>query len=293
VARALDAGGPARLLATVQNLLGAKVAHVVVVGGTQLAELVKPAGPLTVDVPNRVEQTLPNKRIQIVYEAGRAILPPGSVAQFLELKGDGNDLARLARQQAFWDAWLARLHKTPEAVPAGPDQVRSAVATIAKGEWEIKVLPVQAQGSADDGLELYKASDDELARTVAPIFGSPVHGQAPRPRVRILNGTGELELAQKVADKLTPADIQVTLTGNADRFDYDKTQIVYYSVAKRSMAEAVKKAIGIGVLVHNRNETNVVDVTVVVGKDFHSAGGGRQARPRDDRARGRAGAGHH
>jgi hypothetical protein len=46
------------------------------------------------------------------------------------------------------------------------------------------------------------------------------------------------------------------------------TQVIYYDPDERAMAEKVRAALGVGVLVRNRTQTDVVDVTVVVGKDF-------------------------
>jgi hypothetical protein len=103
---------------------------------------------------------------------------------------------------------------------------------------------------------------------VASIFPSARAAAAARPRVQILNGTGELELAQRVAQKLVPAGIEVTLTGNANPLGQRQTQVIYYEADKRAMAQKVRDALGVGVLVRNRNRTDVVDVTVIVGKDF-------------------------
>jgi hypothetical protein len=47
-----------------------------------------------------------------------------------------------------------------------------------------------------------------------------------------------------------------------------QTQVIYYDADKRAMAEKVRAALGVGILVRNRNATDVVDVTVIVGKDF-------------------------
>jgi hypothetical protein len=64
---------------------------------------------------------------------------------------------------------------------------------------------------------------------------------------------------------------QVTLSGNADRFDYATTQVVYYDDDDLDAARAVAEAIGVGEVVKSLNELAVVDVTVVVGADFLAA----------------------
>jgi hypothetical protein len=63
----------------------------------------------------------------------------------------------------------------------------------------------------------------------------------------------------------------VTLSGNADRFDYATTQIVYYDDGHLDDAKAIQKALGVGELVKSLTGLDVVDVTVVVGADFVTA----------------------
>ena len=64
-------------------------------------------------------------------------------------------------------------------------------------------------------------------------------GGADRIRVRILNGVGAPGVAQEVQPLLVDAGGQVTLSGNADRFDYATTQVVYYDDDHRADAEAI------------------------------------------------------
>ena len=62
--------------------------------------------------------------------------------------------------------------------------------------------------------------------------------------------------------------VEVTLTGNAASFDFAQTQIVFYDRNEQPVAERVQKLLGVGRLVLSRVPIDVVDVTVVVGKDF-------------------------
>jgi hypothetical protein len=136
------------------------------------------------------------------------------------------------------------------------------------GTWQVKVLPVQSAGTLGGGQDIYQVDRPALATMVKAVFPGAGAAAAARPRVQVLNGTGELELAQRVSQKLIPAGIEVALTGNANPLGQLQTQVIYYDANKRSMAEKVKNALGVGILVRNRNQTDVVDVTVIVGKDF-------------------------
>jgi hypothetical protein len=226
-----------------------------------------PTGPLTVDVPARVEDVFPSGRVEVLYEAGRNRVEPGEVSRLLTAVGRGSDLARMARHQAFWDAWLARLAKDPTLMPdKGP--LGKAILALAAGHWDTRVLPVKSAGTLGEGQEIYQVERERLDDMVGAIFPGARAAAAARPRVQILNGTGELELAQRVAQKLVPAGIEVTLTGNANPLGQKVTRVIYYEADKRAMAQKVRDALGVGTLVRNRNRTDVVDVTVIVGKDF-------------------------
>jgi hypothetical protein len=97
--------------------------------------------------------------------------------------------------------------------------------------------------------------------------------------VQVLNGVGTPGLAQLVSPLLVPAGAQVTLSDNADRFDYAVTQVVYYDDARQADAEAVRAALGVGELVKSLADLDVVDVTVVIGADFVQAHAGSNPTP--------------
>src|SRR5207253_1768763 len=111
---------------------------------------------------------------------------------------------------------------------------------------------------------------DQVPTLLAARGQSTDLGRLARPQVQILNGTGVLELDVKVAARLVPAGVEVKLTGNAASFDYAETQIVFYDPAKQPVAERIQRALGVGRLVFSRRPLDVVDVTVIVGKDFRS-----------------------
>ncbi|MGH9177525.1 MAG: LCP family protein, partial [Acidimicrobiales bacterium] len=268
VSRALELGGPSRLHATVENLLGASLAEVVVVDDVGFTAMVAPVGPLIVSVPERVEEVDPNGRVQVLYEAGQVTIPPQEAPRFLAAKGTGNDLARLARHQAYLDAWLRAVRERPDAAPTSPPALARAFDGLATGDVRTRVLPVEAFGTAATEGELYRARTEELARMVADVFPSAVQdGSAVRPRIQILNGTGAVGLADAVRNKLG-AGFDIRLTGNAATFDHQATEVVFYDRDEQAAAERVRTALGVGELVFSRRPLDVVDVTIIVGRDF-------------------------
>ena len=268
VGQSLELGGPSRLQSTVENLLGVGLGGVVVASDAAMAELLAPAGPLRVEVPERVEQVAPTGVVDVVYEAGPATVAPLAAGRFLATKGRGSDLSRLVRHQAFWETWLDVLRQRPAATPSRPPELASALRALAAGPVQARVVPVEGFGSAGGAGELYRVRKDELARMVASVFPTASRqGQVERPRVQVLNGTGALGTAEAVRAKLG-ARFDVRLTGNAARFDHQRTEVVFYDRAEEGVADDVRKALGVGTLVLSRRPLDVVDVTVVVGRDF-------------------------
>ena len=90
-----------------------------------------------------------------------------------------------------------------------------------------------------------------------------------RIRVQVLNGTGAIGASPKVTERLVPVGARVLLSGNADSFAYAQTQIVFYDRSQQQAAERVRQALGTGRLVLSRQPLDVVDVTVVTGRDFN------------------------
>ncbi|MDQ1438992.1 MAG: hypothetical protein QOK43_2621 [Acidimicrobiaceae bacterium] len=271
VGTSLALGGAQRLDATMENLLGVTIGDVLALDDAALTGLVQAAGPLTVRVPERVEQVDATGRVNVLYEPGPHRVPAQDAPAFLAAKGQSNDLARLARHQAYWDAWLARLRDQRSAVPQQPPGLAKAVNALLSGgpdDVVTRVLPVQALGASGEDGELYQVQADELRRMVGSLFPGPRPGASVRPRLQILNGTGAVGLAQQVSDQLRPLGVEVKLTGNAGRLDYTETQVVFYRRSDEAVAQRVQKALGAGRLVLSRNPLDVVDVTVIVGRDY-------------------------
>jgi hypothetical protein len=267
VGRALALGGTPLFQVTLENLLGVPLPAATVVNDAQLAEYVRAAGALQVDVPGRVEQTDARGNVNVLWPEGPATLAPADVPRFLSARAQGNDLARLARQQSFWTAWLGTVGGDPGLAGALPPQTAKVVRTLAAGTPSYDTLPVEAVDAGTGGDEVYRVRQADLDQLMHQLL--PGQRVSPRIRVQVLNGTGALGMALKAAQRLVPAGAQVSLSGNADSFAYAQTQIVFYERSRQQLAAQVRQALGTGKLVLSRRPLDVVDVTVVIGKDFN------------------------
>ncbi|MFB6356125.1 MAG: LCP family protein [bacterium] len=86
--------------------------------------------------------------------------------------------------------------------------------------------------------------------------------------VEVKNGVGEAGLAGDVRDYLQDyEDIDVVEIGDADKYDYKKTQIIDRSGHPQS-AYRIMDVLGLGEFQSKPSESALVDVTIIVGRDL-------------------------
>jgi hypothetical protein len=247
-------GGVELLQHSLENLLGVRFAEATAVTAPELAAA---APGLTVAVADAVQERDESGRVVEVVPAGELAVDETTVVPLLQAVGEGSALDRIVRHQAFWTAFLASDGEAPLDAAAELD-----------GDAQQRVLPVEAVAGLDGDEELYRVVTDDVVAMVGRLFPDAPRAGADRIRVRILNGVGSPGVAQQVQPLLLDAGGQMTLSGNADRFDYETTQVVYYDDEHLADAESVRDALGVGEIVKSRTPLDVVDVTVVVGADF-------------------------
>jgi hypothetical protein len=89
----------------------------------------------------------------------------------------------------------------------------------------------------------------------------------PAPQVQVLNGSGVPELAQRAAAALRARGLDVVQVGNADSQNYTHT-LVLQRRGHQGVARQVAGALGSGRVLQQLDATLLVDVTVVLGRDY-------------------------
>jgi hypothetical protein len=92
----------------------------------------------------------------------------------------------------------------------------------------------------------------------------------PRVTVEVLNAAGVAGLAREVTRRLRDAGFDVVYFGNAHAFGQDSS-LVLDRVGEPEAAQRVAEALGLARVVSRRDSTLMVDVTVVVGRDWRGA----------------------
>jgi hypothetical protein len=248
----------------VENALGVSFDGMVLVADAKLAAVLAPAGTMTIDLPApaRVDDS-----------AGTLTLPPGrhdiEPAQAMRLlAGRATDqLSHLVTVGAVLDGWRAALADRAVAdATLQVDQRFLPLAIARNAEVRNSTLPVERLSSG--GEERFRLRPGDAAAAVERLFPWALISDGPRPRVEVLNGVGGVGVTQSVAALVVPAGGEVTLTGNVPGFGVEATRVVYYRKDAAAAAKRLAEALGAGAVARATNAIDVVDVTIIVGKDF-------------------------
>ncbi len=246
----------------VQGLLGIGISEAVVVDDARWAELVGPVAPLALDNPDALEG----------FPAGPVSLSPEQVGPWLVARNEGeSDLARMYRQQLFWEAWAAAIGAGADNPGVVPGEVDGGIGRFARalGKGPVRVVTLPIVESVDaygfPVLSVDRAAVEEVVTSLVPFPTGDVEGA--RTRVRLLNGTTDADHVARSAPLVVPADAEIVIAGNADRFTYTVTEIRYHGPGMKVAAERIRDSLGAGVVVDDPRPTDAFDVTVVLGSD--------------------------
>lgn len=253
----------------VGDLLGTAMHETEVVGADRWADLVAPVAPITIDNPNELIADG-----EVRFPIGEIELEPSDVGAYLEAHdAEGSDLARFARHETFWAAWLEAVAAdgTPAAVPGELESgIGRFVRALSAGRSLIETLPVQparADLHGEDPAFVPRGNEVQtLVTRFVPFPSSPSPGA--RARLRLLNGTNDTTLAASVASDLPPAGVSIVLIGNATSLDEETTTVRYVGDEFRPEALRVVEILGVGNVVEESRPSDAADITVTLGADY-------------------------
>lgn len=254
-----------------------------VVEADQWAELVAPVAPLSIANTDDVTASPPGGPT-VRFPAGNIEVGADDVAAYLGASSAGeSDLARLVRVERFWGAWITAVGERIAAPGVVPGEAETGlgrfVRALAGLQVELAALPVVPE-AGPDGAEDLRPAAPEIAVLVARLVPFPL-GASPdsRLRVRILDGTGQLDNGLPAAPALVTAGAEVATVGNATRFDYSVTQFIVPPGVDTARVEQMRAGLGVGEIIASAESASAVDVTVVLGTDAVTLLGGPFAPP--------------
>jgi LytR cell envelope-related transcriptional attenuator len=259
-------GGSSLLTTTMSNALGLHFNHVMVVNNARLTALLAPADHLRVTFVRSVE--VDDAAGTLAFSPGPATISAADATRLLIGPATGGSLEHLVAVQAVLEGWFARLRVAP--VAHATEQVTAAASSlvaVAHADVGFDTIPVDVLSSGSvTGYELQQPDADALVRADFP---DGLIVKRKRARVELLNGTGAVALTQAVARQIVPAGGEITLTGNVPGFGVRHTSVVYYRSGDLAAARRLVTALGVGSVAQGNVPIDVVDLTVVIGADFH------------------------
>ncbi len=282
---ALATGGLPLLLVSTENLLGIQIDRYIELSDRDAEVLFEETGPITIDVPSDVRVKAGPDQAQLLFAEGLQTLDASFLMRYLYTLGlEDTDIELGARHLTFWAGFwkhfqtqVASLGDAIEGAGAALSETDASIkdhvtffedlASLEPHQLQVGILPVTQMSVG--GEELYQALPDELSTFVAETIGQDPD-QPHETRVQILNGNGVPGIGQEVADRLIGKGFRVILSGNASRLNYRKTLIVTYdsSPAGMALAEKARELLGVGEVQVSIQEQGIVDLTIVVGRDF-------------------------
>ncbi|MFP5255688.1 MAG: LytR C-terminal domain-containing protein [Acidimicrobiia bacterium] len=254
-------GGEENVRGAIEIVAAVGLDEMVTIDDARWAELVAPVAPIRLDNPDALDG----------FPAGPIELAPEEVGPFLAARGDGESaVAALVRHEVFWEAWLSQLAGAGEAAVPGElgTGLGRFVRGLAAGPHQVRGLPVVEEPREDGGVDyaVDEAARSDLVVTLVPYPRGTAN--APRTLVRLLDGTGDPGHVGRVAPQVVASDSSIVVVGNADRFDYETTQIRYHRPEQRTAAERLRRALGAGEVIEDVRPIDSFDVTIVLGTDL-------------------------
>jgi hypothetical protein len=285
LADAFASGGLPLLLVSIENVLDVDIDRYLEISDRDAHGLFASVGALSVDVPSDVRIAAGPGQARLMFSAGLQEVPANYLAHLLYVVGlDGGETGLGSRHLAFWDALMERFGSDPavleEAVIGAsatltdsnstPEENADLLATIASVEdtdMTLGVLPVRDIGAG--GAHMYEL-DAAAAKHLLEGLSRPLATGQEDNRVQVLNGNGAPGIGQVVGQTLVDAGFQVTLSGNARALDHPNTLIVTYDSSAEGLEEAerVRELLGLGEIQVSPQTQGIVELTVVVGRDF-------------------------
>jgi hypothetical protein len=273
------------LIVSTESLLGIEIDHYLELSDKDAQVLFGEIAPLEVDIPLEVQIPAGSGQTRLLFTEGTDTLEAEPLGQLLFVLGlEGDDVELGSRHLAFWDALFegygARTEELEQKMaeagavlgesdlsPEDSADFIGDLAALPEDSMVLNSLPVE-QVSVGEG-ELYDVDEQEIQQFVGDTTGARSFA-GDETRVQVLNGVGVPGIGDDVAGKLASDAFKVAYSGNARRFNYKKTLIIAYERSDEgiALAERAKELLGVGEVQISAQDQGIVDLTIVVGKDF-------------------------
>jgi LCP family protein required for cell wall assembly len=298
IAHAHAYGGPELAKKTVENLLDVPVHHWVRVDFEAFKKAVDALGGVYIDVPRDMDYKDPYQDLYIHIKKGPQTLYGDEALKFVRYREyvDG-DIGRIGAQELFLKALiekaasLSTVLKIPELVSELAPYFKTDLATqdllylatqcvkLKPEDIKMDMIPGVPQDLVENGYKVSywmpdmvkaKAMIDELILGLNPTRLGDIC-------LSVQNGMGLQGAADALSSILRSIGFSVVSVGNADRMDYETTQVLAGPENRDAQLETVKaiKTYCPNVQAYESHDMpEGVDVLIIMGKDYVRTGTG-------------------
>ncbi|MEU8303231.1 LCP family protein [Actinomadura sp. NPDC048955] len=265
---AFSGGGPACTWRTIESLTKIHIDHYVEVDFAGFKRVVDALGGVEICVPRRID----DPKAELHLRAGRQTVHGDQALGYVRTRyvlGDGSDLDRIKRQQAFMASVVKKatdkgmlsdpgrtyafLSAATKSIKADSGLTLSVMQKLAgslggmsAGKVRFVTVPVEAFPQDKNRVQFAQAAAEPLFRAIRednklpqpePVPAQNKVQPVPPAQVRlgVYNASGTGGLAQRTADQLAERGFQVVKVGTA-RKTFPHTQILYGAGAERQAA---------------------------------------------------------
>ena len=279
LADAYSRGGSDAVELIAESLFGVGFDQVIEMPTETLAQSMAPAEPLPYLLVDELTDIGDDGVQRVVYGAGRQDLSAADAAAVYALRNPNEaDVNRVQRQRALWQTWLDVIGRAgdPAAVlPPPSSPLSSFLHVLGVGTAVVEVPPLQSLLSDPASPPRYVLGDEGrswLREEALELVPRPRQPESfLRPRVQLLDGTGDPTIRDALVDDVIAAGGVITVIGNAAEFGVDTTQFAYHreELVNDPITNSIAIRLGVDMALIELGETtpDVVDITVTVGRD--------------------------
>jgi hypothetical protein len=159
-------------------------------------------------------------------------------------------------------------------IGTGSDGIDEYLSALSEGQVTYQTIPVtEVAAGFGQPTRLRLSPGVSGAQAVSSIVPLPEGSPGRRPKLWVVDGTGQLDAAQGAAVVLAAGGGQVDIIGNSRIFGFKKTQIVYYDDSQKAAAEKMRDVLGIGEIVQSTQANSALDLNITIGEDYPERSG--------------------
>lgn len=244
-----------------------------------LADSMRPAEPLRYLLVDDLSEADSEGVQRVVYEAGTYEFSATDAATVYAFRNAGEaDVNRLQRQRTLWESWLGVIGRSTGAAAAAPptsSPLAPFLRVLGSGTAVVEVPPLQSLVVEPASPPRYTLGDEgrawlrDRALELVPWPRQPESFQ--RPRVQLLDGTGDPSIRDALVADVIAAGGVITVIGNAAEFGVETTHFAYHreDLVNEPFTNTIAIVLGVDMALIELGEDtpDVVDITVTVGSD--------------------------